>query len=187
MIPCEGWHRGDFFDRTDLLWVNPSPNMRSLTEGLLYPGVCLLELSNIATGRGTDTPFERLGAPWIEPGPFARDLNAQNLAGVRFVPIRFTPRERQYAGQECGGVQILVTDWATFEPVRTGVAIALSLHRLHPDQWQQAGFDKMLADRATSAGVREGRSLATIEADWQTELEAFRAVRNKYLIYQAGP
>src|SRR5205823_14259997 len=99
VIGCVGWRRADYYDRTGLCWVNPSPNMRSLTEALLYPGVALLEATNLATGRGTDTPFERVGAPWIEPRSFAQVLNTQRLKGVRFVPIRFTPRERQYAGR----------------------------------------------------------------------------------------
>ena len=99
------------YDRTGLIWVNPSPNMRSLTEALLYPGVGLLEATNLATGRGTDTPFERVGAPWIEPSDLARALNDASIPGVRFVPIRFTPSERQYAGERCGGVQILIDDW----------------------------------------------------------------------------
>ena len=104
--------------------------MRSLTEALIYPGVCLLELSNLATGRGTDTPFERFGAPWVDPARFAQALNAEGLSGVRFVPIRFSPRERQYAGQDCGGVQLLVTDWTSFEPVRTGVARLIAARRV---------------------------------------------------------
>ncbi len=104
VIPCEGWRRGDLYDQTGLLWVNPSPNMRSLTEALLYPGVGLLESTNLATGRGTDTPFERVGAPWIDPVAFSNALNARGLPGVRFTPIRFSPTERQYKGEDCGGV-----------------------------------------------------------------------------------
>ena len=186
VVACENWHRIDLYDRTGLLWVNPSPNMRSLTEALIYPGVGLLELSNLATGRGTDTPFERFGATWIDPVTFARDLNGRHLPGVRFTPIRFTPTERQYKGEECGGVQVAVTDWAEFEPVGMGIAIACSLHKLYPNDWNQAGFDKMLADRSTSALVAEGRDRAAIEPIWQGELDAFKAVRAKYLIYPEG-
>ena len=186
VIACEGWRRSDFYDRTGLLWVNPSPNMRSLTEALIYPGIGLLELSNLATGRGTDTPFERFGATWIDPVAFAHDLNSRHLPGVRFTPIRFSPTERQYKGEDCGGVYVAVTDWAEFEPVGMGIAIACSLHKLYPNDWKQAGFDKMLADRATSALVAEGRDLAAIEPIWQGELDAFKAVRAKYLIYPEG-
>ena len=130
VIRCRGWTRDRYYDRTGLVWINPSPNMRSLTEALLYPGVGLLEATNLATGRGTDTPFERVGAPWIEPAPFAAALSASAGPGVRFMPIFFTPRERQYFGQRCGGVQIAITDWAVFEPLRLGIALAVGLKAL---------------------------------------------------------
>jgi len=187
VVACEGWRRGDLYDQTGLLWVNPSPNMRSLTEALMYPGVGLLEFSNLATGRGTDTPFERFGAPWIDPVAFALELNRQDLPGVRFTPIRFTPKERQYAGQECGGVQVAITDRARFEPVGTGLAIALALRKLYRDEWKPEGFGRMIADRATSEAVLAGRSLAEVEALWRAELDAFRAIRAKYLIYPETP
>lgn len=187
VIPCEGWRRGDLFDRTGLLWVNPSPNIRSLTEALIYPGVGLLEASNLATGRGTDTPFERLGAPWIDPVAFALELNARGLPGARFVPARFTPAERQYKGEECGGVLVEITDQGRFEPVRLGLAIALTLRKLYPDEWKPRGFARMVADRATDAAVRAGRDLDEVEALWRDELAAFRAVRARHLIYPEGP
>jgi len=184
VIACEGWRRGDYYDRTGLTWVNPSPNMRSLTEALLYPGVALLEATNVATGRGTDTPFERVGAPWIEPLAFARALNARALPGVRFVPFRFTPRERQYAGRECGGVQIAVDDWSRFEPVTLGVALAVVLRELYPEEWEPAGFLRLIADRATYEALLEGREVAAIQTLWKAELAEFRKVRARYLIYE---
>ena len=183
VIRCEGWRRDQLYDQTGLLWVNPSPNMRSLTEALIYPGIGLLELSNLATGRGTDTPFERFGAPWVDPVAFALELNALDLPGVRFAPIRFTPKERQYQGEECGGVLLDVTDRARIEPVRLGIAVALTLRKLYPDEWRPRGFARMLADEATAAAVRNGRPLAEVEATWQRELDAFRATRAKYLLY----
>jgi uncharacterized protein YbbC (DUF1343 family) len=130
VIRIRGWKRDELFDRTGIVWVNPSPNMRSLTEALLYPGVGMLEATNLATGRGTDTPFERVGAPWIDPSRFAAALNESPLPGVRFVPIFFTPAERQHAGQRCGGVQILITDWSEFEPLTLGVSLAVRLKAL---------------------------------------------------------
>jgi uncharacterized protein YbbC (DUF1343 family) len=184
VIPCEGWHRADRFDRTGLLWVNPSPNMRSLTEALLYPGIGLLEASNLATGRGTDTPFERVGAPWIDPRDFARALNERNLPGVRFIPIRFTPKERQYAATECGGVQIAITDWAKFEPLALGVGIAVTLRTCYSKEWNPAGFLKMIADRATYRALLEGRGVRAIEALWEPELSEFRTIRSRYLLYE---
>jgi len=184
VVPCEGWRRSDLYDRTGLAWVNPSPNMRSPTEALLYPGVGLLEASNLATGRGTDTPFERVGAPWIEPRAFARALNGLGLPGVRFVPIRFTPRERQYAGQECGGVLILATDWARIDPVDVGVGMAVVLRRLHPNDWRAAGFLRMLADRDAHDRLLRGDGLVAIRSTWEGELSAFRRLRASYLLYR---
>ncbi|MDR3633125.1 MAG: DUF1343 domain-containing protein [Isosphaeraceae bacterium] len=184
VIPCEGWRRGELYDRTGLLWVNPSPNMRSLTEALLYPGVGLLEASNLATGRGTDTPFERVGATWIDPRAWAQALNDLDLPGVRFVPIRFTPRERQYAGKECGGVQIAVTDWSKFEPLALGMGLAVTLRSLYPKQWEPEGFLKLITDRATYQAVLDGRGVREIEALWEDELREFLAIRARYLLYQ---
>jgi uncharacterized protein YbbC (DUF1343 family)/CubicO group peptidase (beta-lactamase class C family) len=183
VIPCEGWRRADTYDRSGLEWVNPSPNMRSLTEALLYPGVGLLEASNLATGRGTDTPFERLGAPWIDDRAFARALNELNLPGVRFVPVRFTPTERQYKGLECKGVQVTITDWSTFEPVDLGVSIAVTLRGLYPRQWEPNGFLKMLADRDAYEALLAGGDLNAIRSTWDGELADFLKVRAKYLIY----
>jgi len=184
VIPCEGWRRSDTFDRTGLEWTNPSPNMRSLAEAIIYPGVGLLEASNLATGRGTDTPFERVGAPWIDDRAFARALNDLALPGVRFVPVRFTPKERQYAGQECQGVNIALTDWATFEPVDLGIAMAVTLRKLYPRQWEPAGFLRMLADRDAHEALLNGGNLAAIKATWEGELAEFAKVRAKYLLYR---
>ncbi|WP_422926224.1 exo-beta-N-acetylmuramidase NamZ domain-containing protein [Singulisphaera sp. PoT] len=183
VIPCEGWHRGDLYDKTGLLWVNPSPNMRSLTEALIYPGIGLLEATNLATGRGTDTPFERVGAPWIDPRAFASYLNAQNIPGARFLPVRFSPKERQYAGQDCGGVLISISDWSRFDPVHLGISFAAALHHMYPKEWKPEGMLKLMTDRATQMALIEGKSAVEIERLWEAELEAFKAVRVKYLLY----
>jgi uncharacterized protein YbbC (DUF1343 family) len=158
--------------------------MRSLTEAILYPGIGLLEASNLATGRGTDTPFERVGAPWIEPRALARALNELHLPGVRFVPIRFVPKERQHAGKECGGVQIIVTNWSEFDPIDAGVGMAVVLRRLYREEWQPAGFLRMLADREAYDRLLDGHDLATIRSTWRGELDRFRQLRGKYLIYR---
>jgi uncharacterized protein YbbC (DUF1343 family) len=184
VIACEGWRRGDLYDRTGLVWVNPSPNMRSLTEALLYPGVGLLEASNLATGRGTDTPFERVGAPWIDPTEFARALDDLGLPGVRFVPIRFTPTARQYAGQECGGVYLAVTDWARFDPIDLGIGMATVLRAKYRERWNPEGFLRMLADRDSYRDLLDGKDYRAIRAGWEPELAEFRKVRSRYLSYR---
>ena len=110
VVPMEGWQRGDWFDSTGLAWVNPSPNLRSVTEAALYPGVALIEGTNVSVGRGTDTPFELVGAPWINSRELAAYLNARGIAGVRFVPVTFTPTASNYAGQKCEGVNVVLTE-----------------------------------------------------------------------------
>jgi uncharacterized protein YbbC (DUF1343 family)/CubicO group peptidase (beta-lactamase class C family) len=184
IIPCTGWSRDDLYDRTGLVWINPSPNMRSLTEAVIYPGVGLLEATNLATGRGTDTPFERVGAPWIDPQPFAAALAAAGVPGTRFVPIHFTPAQRQFAGARCGGVHIIVTDWSRFDPLRLGIAMAVQLHALYPSEWKPEGLLRLLADRATYQDILAGKSVDAIMARWVSELEEFRAVRERYLLYR---
>jgi uncharacterized protein YbbC (DUF1343 family) len=183
VIPCEGWRRGDLYDATGLVWVNPSPNIRNLNEALLYPGVCLLEATELAHGRGTDTPFERVGAPWIEPRSFAKALNDMNLPGVRFVPIRFIPNARQHAAKECGGVQILITDRARLDPIAVGIGFAVVLQRDYPGRWGDAGFLRLVADRATHRAVLEGKSVEEVRAVWRDELATFKKLREKYLLY----
>src|SRR5690606_33844771 len=130
IVRAEGWRRDEYFDATGLTWINPSPNMRSLAEATLYPGIGLLETTNVSVGRGTDSPFEVVGAPWIDGARLAAELNAAGLGGVRFVPIEFTPRESKFAGERCGGINIVVTERAAFAPVRTGLALALALRKL---------------------------------------------------------
>jgi uncharacterized protein YbbC (DUF1343 family)/CubicO group peptidase (beta-lactamase class C family) len=183
VVRCRGWSRDDLYDRTGLVWVNPSPTMRSLTEALLYPGVGLLEATNLATGRGTDTPFERVGAPWIDPQPFAAALNAAQVPGVRFVPIEFRPTRRQYAGLRCGGVYLVVTDWSRFDPLRLGMTLAVQLRAQYRGPWQPEGLLRLLANRAAYDEVLAGKPVEEIIARWQRELAEFRRVRARYLLY----
>jgi uncharacterized protein YbbC (DUF1343 family) len=183
VVRCRGWRRGDLYDKTGLVWINPSPNMRSLTEALLYPGVGLLEATNLATGRGTDAPFERVGAPWIDPVAFAGALNAAALPGVRFVPIVFSPKERQYAGRQCGGVQIVVTHWEEFDPLRLGVTMAVTLRARYRKEWQPDRLMSLLADRETFDAILAGAPVNEIMAHWNTELAEFQRLRGRFLLY----
>lgn len=184
VVRVEGWDRGDFFDATSLRWVNPSPNMRSLTQALLYPGIGLVETTNVSVGRGTDTPFEVVGAPWIDGIELAKSLNGAGLPGVRFVPIAFTPESSRHKGKTCGGVNILITDRGVFHPLKTGLELARQLRLLYPDDWQTKSYNRLLSDRATYNGVRAGNSLRELLAGYRAELEEFRKRRARYLLYR---
>jgi uncharacterized protein YbbC (DUF1343 family) len=183
VVEVEGWRRADFFDATNLLWVNPSPNMRSLTQAVLYPGIGLLETTNLSVGRGTDTPFEVVGAPWIDARRLAAELNAAGLAGVRFVPIEFMPDSSKFKDERCGGVNIIVTGRSEFLPVRTGLTIAVTLRRLYPDAWDMKSFNRLLASDKVFAAVQAARPVAEIEALYQEELAEFLKRRQESLLY----
>jgi uncharacterized protein YbbC (DUF1343 family)/CubicO group peptidase (beta-lactamase class C family) len=186
VIKMEGWSRGQWFDRTGQTWVNPSPNMRSLAEATLYPGVGLLETTNISVGRGTDTPFEVIGAPWFggDGGQrLAGYLNSRNLPGVRFIPVRFKPNASVFKDEECGGVNIVVTDRARFRSVRTGLEIAAALQKLFPGGWKTENFNRLLANQATYDMVRQGMPPEDIEKAWQPGLEDFLKRRARFLLY----
>lgn len=183
VIPCEGWSRESWFDATAQPWVNPSPNMRSLNAATLYPGVGLLEFCNLSVGRGTDRPFEILGAPYIRGEQLAEALNAAELSGVRFIGARFTPKASVFAAQECGGVQIVITDRDAFSPLDLGVVLATTLQRLHPQELKVERLATLLAHPATLEAVRAGKSLNEIKALWVAEREAFQARRAAFLLY----
>jgi uncharacterized protein YbbC (DUF1343 family)/CubicO group peptidase (beta-lactamase class C family) len=184
VVEMERWRRGMWFDGTGQTWVNPSPNMRSLTQATLYPGVGLLETTNISVGRGTDAPFELLGAPWIDGQRLASYLNERRIAGVRFVPVRFTPRASVFQGVECGGVNLVVTDRAQLRPVYAGLEIAAALRRLHPDDWQVDKIARLLINADTLERLKRGESPEQIALSWQPGLEEFRRARARALIYR---
>jgi uncharacterized protein YbbC (DUF1343 family) len=144
----------------------------------------LLETTSLSVGRGTDPPFEVIGAPWIDAITWARELNDQNLAGVRFVPVEFTPDASKYEGQRCGGVNLIVTDRSTFHPLRTGLSLAVTLARGYRTQWETASLNRLLASQKTLDGILAGRSVDQLQAAYQSELEAFRRRREKYLLYR---
>ncbi|MBI4482093.1 MAG: DUF1343 domain-containing protein [Acidobacteria bacterium] len=183
VVPMEGWRRQDWYDQTGLLWVNPSPNMRNLNEALLYPGVGTLETTNLSVGRGTDTPFEVLGAPWIDARKLSADLNLRGIPGVRFTPTEFTPRSSVYMGQRCQGILITITDRERLEPVRVGVEIAELLHRLYPAQFEIEKYLKLMGSEEVLNRIREGWDPVQIVRSWQEDLRRFQALRRKYLLY----
>lgn len=184
VIKMRGWQRAMWFDQTNLTWINPSPNMRSLTEATLYPGIGLLETTNLSVGRGTDTPFEVIGAPWLDGQRLAAYLNERGIEGVRFVPIKFTPRASVFKGEECGGVNIIITDRATFRPVRVGIEIALALRKLYPQAWQVEKYERLLANGEALERIKRGDAPEELERAWQDELEKFRRTRERFLLYR---
>ena len=184
VVEMERWRRAMWFDGTGQTWINPSPNMRSLTQATLYPGVGLLETTNVSVGRGTDTPFEMVGAPWIDGARLASYLNERRIAGVRFVPVRFTPHASVFQGEECGGINLVVTDRSQLRPVYVGIEIAAALYRLHPDAWQIEKYGRLLANADTLERLKRGESPEQIALSWQPRLEEFRRARARALIYR---
>jgi uncharacterized protein YbbC (DUF1343 family) len=183
VVPCEGWRRADAFDATGLEWVNPSPNMRSLTEAFLYPGIGLLEFTNLSVGRGTDTPFEVLGAPWLDGRALADALAARRIPGVAFVPIRFTPRASKFSGQECGGISIAVTDRAMLDPVRVGLEIAVALRQVSPQDWQPEKLDVLLLHKATLEAICSGEPADAVLESARHGVKEFARRRGEWLLY----
>lgn len=184
IVEMERWRRAMWFDATSQTWVNPSPNMRSLTQATLYPGVGLLETTNVSVGRGTDTPFEVVGAPWLDGQRLAAYLNERRLAGVRFVPVRFTPRASVFQGEECGGVNLFITDRAQFHPLKTGLEIAVALRKLYPAEWQVEKYLRLLANTDALDRLKRGESAEQIALAWQGRLEEFKRARARVLIYR---
>ncbi len=183
VVRVEDWKRGEWLDETGLTWINPSPNMRSLTQATLYPGVCLLEPVNVSVGRGTDTPFELVGAPWIDGRKLADALNKAGLPGVRFVPVKFTPKASVHQGVECGGINILITDRAVFEPVLTGFEISAQIKKLFSKDLSTERFNRLLVNQKIFDAFRSGADGRALKQIWEPELESFRAIRRKYLLY----
>ena len=182
VIRLENWQRDLWFDQTLQPWTNPSPNMRNLTEATLYPGVGLLETA-LSVGRGTDTPFEVVGAPYINDVAWAEVLNRTGLPGVRFVPTRFTPKASVFKDQTCGGIYLVVTDRDQVSAVDLGITLALTLEKLYPGQFALEKMETLLQHRPTIEAIRAGRSLREITGAWSADLEAFRARRQPFLLY----
>ena len=184
VVPMEGWMRGDWYDSTGLAWVNPSPNLRRLTEATLYPGVALVEGTNVSVGRGTDIPFELLGAPWIKGTELAQYLNARNISGLRFVAVSFTPSASTHAGQKCEGINIILVDRNAFDAPELGIELASALHKLYPQQFQMERMNELLVNQSVYDAISQGQDPRRIAEDWREALEKFRQLRQKYLIYK---
>jgi uncharacterized protein YbbC (DUF1343 family) len=185
VVPMEGWRRGMWYDQTGLHFIKPSPNMPDLETAAIYPGLCLLEGTNVSEGRGMTTPFRQFGAPWIDSKLLYDRLNALNLPAMRFEPVRFTPTSSKYQGLECHGVRILVKDRDRLEPYFSGVRIVNEISRMYPGQfeWKAAHFDHLCGTSKIRNAIVGNSSLDVLQNEWQKELESFLKIRAGYLIY----
>jgi uncharacterized protein YbbC (DUF1343 family)/CubicO group peptidase (beta-lactamase class C family) len=184
VVPMKNWRRDDWFDDTGLAWVNPSPNMRNMVAATVYPGIGAIEGTNVSVGRGTDTPFEQIGAPWIDGRTLAAALNASALPGIRFYPVTFTPAAgAKLGGQVCQGVFLIVTDRDRLRPVRVGLQIASTLSRLYGAQFELEDAATLFGPKAMLEKIRAGADPAAIAASWTADEAKWRLTRAKYLLY----
>ncbi len=195
VVPLRGWRRELLFDGCDLPWVMPSPNMPTLDTALVYPGLCLVEGTELSEGRGTTRPFELVGAPFVVPDTLAREMNDQQLPGVIFRPTWFLPQFQKHAGAQCGGVQLHVTDRRAFRPYLTGVVLIATLRRLYPEdfQWRtrayefvrdKPAFDLLTGNEVVRTLIDEGGSTEALRESWAEEEHAFLERRAPYLLYE---
>lgn len=193
VVKMKGWKRGHLFDQTKLHWVNPSPSIRSLQTALVYPGTCLIEGTNVSEGRGTEHPFEQIGAPWIKAKELASKLRSFHLPGVDFRATTFTPRstraattDSKFEGEHCEGVFLTVTERAKFQAVRTGISILCSLRELFPDYFlmKPRRLDELIGTRSVRRAILDGAAPKQIADHWESDIRRFDAIREKYLLYR---
>jgi uncharacterized protein YbbC (DUF1343 family) len=193
VIAMEHWKRTLWYDQTGLPWVPPSPNMLTLETAVVYPGTCLFEGTNISEGRGTERPFEYIGAPWMNSALVIELLEGQHLPGVHFETVQFTPMRKsreasspKYEGEGCNGVFVEVTDREAFEPVATGIALLWAVRAVHPDrfEWRQRWIDRLAGTPTVRQRLDRGETPEAIVAGWQRDLQAFARVRSRYLLYE---
>ena len=185
IMEMSGWRRSYYFDDTGQVWVNPSPNMRSLVAAIFYPGVCFLEATNVSVGRGTERPFEMIGAPWIEPRRLALALNNALIPGVKFVPLYFTPSSSVHQGKRCGGVELVMTDREKFNSVLAGLTLVSTLRRLYGDLFQIDGVLRLLGNQRALDAIKKGRTPVSVLREAPIEMKGFWGRRKNALIYGA--
>lgn len=187
VVRLSGWQRDQFFDATGLPWVNPSPNIRNVRQAWLYAGVGFLETLPLSVGRGTDTPFEIVGAPWLEAAEVAADLNARGLPGVTFVPTRFKPTSSIYSGLDCAGVQIFMWDRVASRPAHLGIHLIDAIRRRHPDRLTREVLlrtQDRIGNEASITMLERGEAPQSIIASWQTDVEEWKKRRAPFLLYR---
>jgi uncharacterized protein YbbC (DUF1343 family) len=183
VMPMEGYRREAFHDETGLPWVNPSPNLKSLAQAILYSGVALVESANVSVGRGTATPFEVVGAPWISGERLARYLRERKIAGVEVEPVNFTPRASRFRGEACQGVRLRLVDRAALDGPALGIELAAALYRLYPEKFQIDRNLGMIGSREVLQAIKNGVDPRIIRSGWEPGLDAFRRVRGRHLLY----
>jgi uncharacterized protein YbbC (DUF1343 family)/CubicO group peptidase (beta-lactamase class C family) len=183
VVKMKGYERDLWYDETGLIWVSPSPNLRSVTEAALYPGIGLLETTNLSVGRGTDAPFEVFGAPWMDGPRVAATLNTRGIAGVRFTPVRFTPASSAFKGEICSGVRITLVDRQALNAAALGIHVATALRDLHPKDWNAEKLNRLLVSRAALARFQRGETAGEITGAWAAGTMEFEKRRTAYLLY----
>jgi uncharacterized protein YbbC (DUF1343 family) len=183
VVTMKNWRRSETYDQTGLQWIPPSPNLRTLDAEFLYPGLEILQAGGVSVGRGTDTPFENIGAPWIRARDLLEELGRRKIPGVSVAPAQFTPREGLHGGESCQGVTLSITDRARLGSMRVGLEIADALHRLYPDKFQLEKMIELLGSQSTIDRLKRGDAPAEIISGWSADLARFRAMRDKYLLY----
>lgn len=193
IIKMRGWRRSFWYDETDLPWVPPSPNMKTIETAIVYPGFCLLEASNISEGRGTESPFLQFGAPWIDGQAYAAALNKLALPGVQFIPTKFAPREipgvahkPKYEGEVCQGVQIKIINRDRFQPIQAAIEVLLTTQKLYPDklQWRSAGLDRLYGSDELRNFLNNGGEVREFFQRWEAPLVAFTKIAQRYYLYE---
>jgi uncharacterized protein YbbC (DUF1343 family) len=184
VVPMKNWHRNYFFDSTGIRWVPPSPNLRTTKGAIVYPGIEILQNAGVSVGRGTETPFEEFGAPWMNGEAVATALNEHHLPGLRFVNQPFIPVTGLYSGQRCGGVGIRITDRQAVRAMRTGLEIALVLKKLYPENFDPAKLEELVGNADTIRQLLAGTPAEQIVSSWAADLASFEQLRRKYFLYK---
>jgi uncharacterized protein YbbC (DUF1343 family) len=185
VVKMKHWTRTQWYEQTSLIWVPPSPNIPTMASAMVYPGMCLIEGTNLSEGRGTTTPFEIVGAPWVDGIKLAERLNALALPGALFRPVAFTPTLSKFSGESCQGVQLHVADRKLFRPLATALAIIEDIRRNHPEQFQfkSAYFDRLAGTDTVRKAMERNEPVVDIVSTWQKDLKEFEITRKKFLLY----
>jgi uncharacterized protein YbbC (DUF1343 family) len=192
VVRMENWRRAMWYDQTGLRWIKPSPNMVSLATATVYPGTCLFEGVNVSEGRGSDHPFEYIGAPWLKSAQVLETLARVQLKGVKFETVQFTPTKRaagtgtpKFSGQGCNGIAVHVVDRQMFEPVRAGLSLIWAIRVLQPEkfEWRESWFDRLCGTADVRKMLEAGKTPDEAIARWTGALDEFKRLRAKYLLY----